>query len=49
VALAVLAVAQMGVPLVFFLEITTDPDNFNNAPALAFGVLIVPLLITGSL
>jgi cytochrome o ubiquinol oxidase operon protein cyoD len=49
VALAVLAIAQMGVHLVFFLHITTGPDNVNNVMALAFGVLIVLLLITGSL
>ena len=44
-----LAVAQMGVHLVFFLHITTGPDNTNNMLALAFGVLIVMLLIVGSL
>ena len=49
VALAVLAVAQMGVHLVFFLHITTGPDNVNNVMALAFGVLIVLLIIAGSL
>jgi cytochrome o ubiquinol oxidase operon protein cyoD len=49
VALVVLAIAQMGVHLVFFLNITTDPDNVNNVMALAFGVLIVLLLLTGSL
>jgi cytochrome o ubiquinol oxidase operon protein cyoD len=49
VALAVLAIAQMGVHLVFFLHITTGPDNINNVMALAFGVLIVLLLLTGSL
>jgi cytochrome o ubiquinol oxidase operon protein cyoD len=49
VALAVLAVAQMGVHLVFFLHITTGPDNVNNVMALAFGVLIVLLVIVGSL
>ncbi len=38
VALAVLAIAQMGVHLVFFLHITTGPDNVNNVMALAFGV-----------
>ena len=48
-ALVALAVAQMGVHLVFFLHITTDPDNTNNALALAFGVLIVTLVIGGSL
>ena len=48
-ALAVLAVAQMGVHLVFFLHITTGPDNTNNALALAFGVLIVTLVVAGTL
>jgi cytochrome o ubiquinol oxidase operon protein cyoD len=48
-ALVVLAIAQMGVHLVFFLHMTTDPDNTNNALALAFGVLIVGLVIVGSL
>lgn len=49
VALIVFAVAQMGVHLVFFLHITSGPDNTNNVLALAFGVLIVTLLIGGSL
>jgi cytochrome o ubiquinol oxidase operon protein cyoD len=49
VALVVLAIAQMGVHLVFFLHITTGPDNTNNVLALAFGVLIVFLVIGGSL
>ena len=49
IALFVLAIAQMGVHLVFFLHITTGPDNVNNVMALAFGVLIVVLLIGGSL
>ena len=35
--------------LVFFLHVTTGPDNTNNVMALAFGVLIVVLLIGGSL
>ena len=47
--LAVLAIAQMGVHLVFFLHITTGPDSTNNVLALAFGVLIVFLVIAGSL
>jgi cytochrome o ubiquinol oxidase subunit IV len=47
--LAVLAIAQMGVHLVFFLHITTGPDNTNNVLALAFGVLIVTIVVTGSL
>jgi cytochrome o ubiquinol oxidase operon protein cyoD len=49
IALFVLAIAQMGVHLVFFLHITTGPDNVNNIMALAFGVLIVLLLMVGSL
>ena len=47
--LAVLAIAQIGVHLVFFLHITTGPDNTNNVLALAFGMLIVILVIGGSL
>ena len=49
IALSVLAIAQMGVHLVFFLHITTGADNVNNALALAFGILIVMLLVFGSL
>jgi len=48
-ALLVLAVAQMGIHLIFFLHITTAPDNENNVLALAFGVLIVCLIVFGSL
>jgi cytochrome o ubiquinol oxidase subunit IV len=49
VALVVLAIAQMGVHLVFFLHITTGADNTNNVLALAFGLLIVFLVMGGSL
>jgi cytochrome o ubiquinol oxidase subunit IV len=49
VALAVLAIAQMGIHLVFFLHITTGPDDTNNVLALAFGLLIVTLVVSGSL
>ena len=49
VAIIVLAIAQMGVHLVFFLHITTGPDNTNNVMALAFGLLIVFLVIGGPL
>jgi cytochrome o ubiquinol oxidase subunit IV len=48
-ALAALAIGQMGVHLVFFLHITTGPDNTNNVLALAFGALIVGIVIAGSL
>jgi cytochrome o ubiquinol oxidase operon protein cyoD len=49
IALGVLAVAQMGVHLVFFLHISTGPDNTNNILALAFGIMIVILVVAGSL
>ena len=49
VALVVFAIAQMGVHLVFFLHITTAPDNTNNVLALAFGVLIVLLVMVGTI
>jgi cytochrome o ubiquinol oxidase operon protein cyoD len=49
VAIVVLAIAQMGIHLVFFLHITTAPDNANNVLALAFGILIACLVIFGSL
>ena len=48
-ALVVLAIAQIGIHLVFFLHMTTAPDNTNNVLALAFGVLIVALIVIGSL
>lgn len=49
IAIIVFAIAQMGVHLVFFLHITTGPDNINNVMALAFGVLFVVLLLGGSI
>ena len=49
IALVVLAIAQMGVHLVFFLHITTGAESLNNVLALMFGLLIVILLIVGSL
>ena len=48
VGLVVLAFAQIGVHLVFFLHIGTGPDHTNNVVALAFGVFIVFLVIVGS-
>ena len=49
VLLAVLAIAQMGVHLVFFLHISTAADSTNNILALAFGVFVVGLVIFGSM
>jgi cytochrome o ubiquinol oxidase operon protein cyoD len=47
-ALVGLAIAQMGVHLVFFLNLTSGPDNTNNVLALAFGVFVVVLVVLGS-
>jgi cytochrome o ubiquinol oxidase operon protein cyoD len=47
--LAALAITQIGIHLVFFLHVTSGPDSTNNVLALAFGVLIVALVIAGSL
>jgi cytochrome o ubiquinol oxidase operon protein cyoD len=49
VLLAVLAIAQMGVHVAFFLHISTAPDQTNNLLALLFGVFVTGLLIFGSL
>ena len=47
--LVVLAIAQIGIHLVFFLHITSGPDNTNNVLALAFGALIVFLVMIGTI
>jgi len=49
ITLITLAIAQMGIHLVFFLHITTDPDNKNTVLALAFGIFIVCLVIFGTI
>jgi len=49
VLLGVLAIAQMGVHLVFFLHISSAPDQTNNFLALAFGIFVVALIVFGSL
>jgi cytochrome o ubiquinol oxidase subunit IV len=49
ILLAVLAIAQMGVHLVFFLHISSAPDQTNNILALAFGIFVVGLLVFGSM
>jgi len=47
--LAVLAISQMGIHLVFFLHITSGPDSTNNILALAFGLLIVFVVVVGTM
>jgi cytochrome o ubiquinol oxidase operon protein cyoD len=49
VLLGVLAIAQMGVHLVFFLHISSAPDQTNNVLALAFGIFVVALTVFGSM
>jgi cytochrome o ubiquinol oxidase operon protein cyoD len=49
VLLAVLAIAQMGVHLVFFLHVSSAPDSTNTILALAFGIFVVGLVVFGSL
>ena len=49
ILLAVLAIAQMGVHLVFFLHISSAPDQANNFLALAFGIFVVGLIVFGSM
>ena len=49
ILLGVLAIAQMGVHLMFFLHITSAPDQANNFLALAFGIFVVALTVFGSM
>ena len=49
VGLIVLAFAQIGVHLVFFLHLGSGPDNTNNIIALCFGLFVIFLVITGSI
>ncbi|HYD05412.1 MAG TPA: cytochrome o ubiquinol oxidase subunit IV [Reyranella sp.] len=49
VLLAALAIAQMGVHVVFFFHISTGPGDANNFLALAFGVFVVALVVFGSM
>ena len=47
--LGVLAIAQMGVHLVFFFHLSSAPDQTNNVLALAFGVFVVGLTVFASM
>ena len=49
VLLGVLAIAQMGVHLAFFLHISSAPDQANNFLALAFGIFVTGLVVFGSM
>jgi cytochrome o ubiquinol oxidase subunit IV len=49
VLLGVLAIAQMGVHVSFFLQISSAPDQTNNFLALLFGVFVSGLVVFGSM
>ena len=49
VGLLVLAIAQIGVHLVFFLHLGSGSESTNNIVALAYGMWIVFLVIAGSI
>ena len=49
VFLAVLAVAQMGVHLVFFMHVNATEEGENTVLALGFGIFIVLLVVFGSM
>ena len=49
VLLAVLAIAQMGVHLVFFMHVNASEEGENTALALGFGIFIVFLVVFGSI
>jgi cytochrome o ubiquinol oxidase operon protein cyoD len=49
ILLGVLAIAQMGVHIIFFFHISSAPDQTNNFLSLAFGILIVGLTVFGSM
>jgi cytochrome o ubiquinol oxidase subunit IV len=49
ILLAVLAIAQMGVHLVFFMHVNATEEGENTALALGFGIFIVFLVVFGSL
>jgi cytochrome o ubiquinol oxidase operon protein cyoD len=47
--LAVLAIAQMGVHLVFFMHVNATEEGENTVLALGFGIFIVLLVVFGSI
>jgi cytochrome o ubiquinol oxidase operon protein cyoD len=49
ILLAVLAIAQMGVHLVFFMHVNATEEGENTALALGFGIFIVFLVVFGSI
>jgi len=49
ILLGVLAIAQMGIHVIFFFHISSAPDQTNNFLSLAFGIFVVCLTVFGSM
>lgn len=49
ILLAVLAIAQMAVHLVFFLHLSSAPEEANTILAVVFGIFVVALVVFGSM
>jgi cytochrome o ubiquinol oxidase subunit IV len=49
ILLGVLAIAQMGVHVAFFLHISSAPDQSNNFLAMIFGIFVTGLVVFGSM
>jgi len=49
ILLAVLAIAQMGIHLVFFLHLSSAPEEANTVLAVVFGIFVVTLVVFGSM
>ena len=49
ILLGVLAIAQMGVHLVFFMHVNADEEGKNTVLAVGFGIFVVALVVFGSL
>jgi cytochrome o ubiquinol oxidase operon protein cyoD len=49
ILLAVLAIAQMAIHLVFFLHLSSAPEEANTILAVVFGIFVVALVVFGSM
>lgn len=49
ILLAVLAIAQMSVHLIFFLHLSSAPEEANTILAVVFGIFVVALVVFGSM
>lgn len=49
ILLAVLAIAQMSIHLIFFLHLSSAPEEANTILAVVFGVFVIALVVFGSM